>query len=269
MRELRELRPQRQASNLMAKTNRLVLLRHGESEFNLKNLFCGWHDAPLSAGGVEQARSIAAANLKSAGMEFDKVYCSKLSRSKRTADLILSELECSFLPIVSDWRLNERHYGNLTGVNKRELANKYGEAQVQHWRRNYDGLPPPIETSNLYFYEICNNADFQNVPMDEFPLTESMRMCVDRVSPVWEEIKKDVLEGTRVLVVVHGTVARALIKHVEGLSEEQIEKVNIPNSVPIVYEFNMGTGQLIGESKYLGDVKYIEEMKQKVAAIGD
>lgn len=166
--------------------------------------------------GVEQARSIAAANLKSAGMEFDKVYCSKLSRSKRTADLILSELECSFLPIVSDWRLNERHYGNLTGVNKRELANKYGEAQVQHWRRNYDGLPPPIETSNLYFYEICNNSDFQNVPMDEFPLTESMRMCVDRVSPVWEEIKKDVLEGTRVLVVVHGTVARALIKHVEG-----------------------------------------------------
>ncbi|XP_032596414.1 phosphoglycerate mutase 2 isoform X2 [Drosophila grimshawi] len=268
MRELREQR-QRQASNLIMKTNRLVLLRHGESEFNLRNLFCGWHDAPLSASGLEEARTIAAANLIAAKLVFDKVYCSTLSRSKRSAEVILSEMKCSFLPTVSDWRLNERHYGNLTGANKRDMANRYGEEQVQFWRRNYDGLPPPIETSNKYFYHICNNPAFQAVPIDQFPLTESMRMCVDRVSPVWSEIRKEVLEGIRVLIVVHGTVTRALVKHIEGLSEEQIEKVNIPNSVPIVYEFNMKTGELIGGSKYLGDAKYIEKMTEKVAGIGN
>lgn len=125
-------------------------------------------------------------------------------------------MKCSFLPIVSDWRLNERHYGNLTGVNKRVLANQYGEEQVQFWRRNYDGLPPPIEESNIYYYQIANNPAFLDVPPSEFPLTESMRMCVERVAPIWSEIKKEVLMGTRILLVVHGTVARALIKHIEG-----------------------------------------------------
>ncbi|XP_017861924.1 PREDICTED: phosphoglycerate mutase 2 isoform X2 [Drosophila arizonae] len=268
MRELCELL-QCQANNLMSRTNQLVLVRHGESEFNLKNLFCGWHDAPLSAGGLEEARILAAANLNEANMVFDKVYCSKLCRSRTTVEAILSEMQCSFLPIVSDWRLNERHYGNLTGVNKRVLANQYGEEQVQFWRRNYDGLPPPINESNIYYYQIANNPAFLDVPPNEFPLTESMRMCVDRVAPIWLEIKKEVLMGARILLVVHGTVARALIKHIEGFSEEQIEKVNIPNSVPIVYEFNMKSGQLVGDVKYLGDSQYIEKMKKKVAAIGD
>ncbi|XP_023177076.2 uncharacterized protein LOC111603638 isoform X2 [Drosophila hydei] len=256
-------------NRLMVKSNQLVLVRHGESEFNLKNLFCGWHDAPLSAGGIEEARSVAAANLNRAKMTFDKVYCSKLCRSRETVEVILSEMKCSFLPIVSDWRLNERHYGNLTGINKRALANEYGEEMVQCWRRNYDGLPPAIDTSNIYYYQIANNPAFQEVPPTEFPLTESMRMCVDRVSPVWLEIKKDIQKGTRLLVVVHGTIARSLIKLIEDMTEEQIEKVNIPNCVPMIYDFNIKTGKLNGGLKYLGDLEYIEKMKKKVAAIGD
>lgn len=231
---------------------------------------------------------MAAANLNRAKMTFDKVYCSKLCRSRETVEVILSEMKCSFLPIVSDWRLNERHYGNLTGINKRALANEYGEEMVQCWRRNYDGLPPAIDTSNIYYYQIANNPAFQEVPPTEFPVTESMRMCVDRVSPVWLEIKKEIQKGTRLLVVVHGTIARSLIKLIEGMlkqflnscdvskyislldmTEEQIEKVNIPNCVPMIYDFNIKTGKLNGGLKYLGDLEYIEKMKKKVAAIGD
>lgn len=119
--------------------------------------------------------------------------------------------------MVLDWRLNERHYGNLTGANKRQVANDYGETQVQAWRRSYDEIPPPIETSNNYYYEILNNLAFKDVPVGQFPFTESVHMCVDRVKPIWEEINKEVLSGKRILIVAHGTVARALVKHIEGV----------------------------------------------------
>lgn len=251
------------------KTNRLVIVRHGESEFNLKNLFCGWHDTPLSEGGLQQSRSIAAAKLVEAKFEFDKVYCSALGRSRQSADVILAEMKCSFLPVVLDWRLNERHYGNLTGSNKRQVANVYGEEQVQAWRRSYNEKPPPIEPANIYYYEILNNLAFKNVPVGHFPLTESVHMCVDRVKPIWKEIRQEILMGKRLLIVAHGTVARALVKHIEGLSNNEILKVNVPNCVPIVYEFNLKTGELIGSSNFLGDAKYIEDMKKKVALIGD
>ncbi|XP_060649534.1 2,3-bisphosphoglycerate-dependent phosphoglycerate mutase isoform X1 [Drosophila nasuta] len=256
-------------SNFFVKSNRLVLVRHGESEFNLKNLFCGWHDTPLSEGGLQQSRTIAAAKLLEAKIGFDKVYCSALGRSRQSADVILAEMKSSYLPVVLDWRLNERHYGNLTGSNKRQVADAYGEQQVQAWRRGYDEIPPPIEPSNSYYYAILNNLAFRNIPVGQFPLSESMHMCVDRVKPIWEEIKKEVLQGKRVLIVAHGTVARALVQHIEDLSNEDIVKVNVPNCVPIVYEFDLRTGDLIGNSTYLGDAQYIENMKDKVAAIGD
>ncbi|XP_034486440.1 2,3-bisphosphoglycerate-dependent phosphoglycerate mutase [Drosophila innubila] len=256
-------------SNVFVKTNRLVLVRHGESEFNLKNLFCGWHDTPLSVGGLQQSRSIAAAKLIEAKFEFDKVYCSALVRSRQSADVILSEMKCAFLPVILDWRLNERHYGNLTGANKRQVANEYGEAQVQAWRRSYDEVPPPIDPSNNYYYEILNNLAFKDVPVGHFPFAESVHMCVNRVKPIWEEINQEVLNGKRILIVAHGTVARALVKHIEGLCNDEILKVNVPNCVPIVYEFNLKTGELIGNGKFLGDAKYIEDMKEKVALIGD
>jgi len=126
-------------------------------------------------------------------------------------------MKCSFLPVVLDWRLNERHYGNLTGSNKRQVANVYGEEQVQAWRRSYDEIPPPIEPANNYYYEILNNLAFKNVPVGRFPLTESVHMCVDRVKPIWEEIRQEVIMGKRILIVAHGTVARALVKHIEGI----------------------------------------------------
>lgn len=239
--------------------------------------------------GIEQSHKIAAAKIIEAKLEIDKVYCSVLFRSLHTAELILEDMQCCDVPIVKDWRLCERHYGNLTGFNKRQMADKYGEEQVQAWRRGYDNIPPPIDIKNKYYHEIMSNPAFKDVPIDQFPLAESMHMCVGRVKPAWDEIKKEILQESRPMIIAHGTVARALIMHIEGmilpyilfflffqfcsyfflgLSEEKIEKVNVPNCVPIVYEFNLKTGGLIGGSKYLGDPKYIEKMREKVASIG-
>lgn len=139
-----------------------------------------------------------------------------LRRSLHTAELILEDMGSKGVPIVKDWRLCERHYGNLTGYNKRQMADMYGEEQVQAWRRGYDNIPPPINLKNEYYHEIMNNPAFKDVPADEFPSTESMHMCVGRVQPAWEEIKKEILQGTRPMIIAHGTVARALIMHIEG-----------------------------------------------------
>ncbi|ALC47579.1 CG7059 [Drosophila busckii] len=251
------------------KTNRLIIIRHGESEFNLKNLFCGWHDAPLTQKGVHNACSITAAALIKARLEIDKVYCSALYRARHTAEMVLCEMKCANVPVVVDWRLCERHYGNLTGFNKREMADRYGEQLVQTWRRGYHAVPPAITVDNPYYYEICNNLIFSEVPAGKFPLSESMAMCVERIKPALEEIKQDVLKGTRVLICTHGTVVRALVNQLEGLSEAEVEKINIVNSVPIVYEFNMQTGERIGSMTYLGDPEYIRKKTAQVASLGE
>ncbi|XP_022215402.1 2,3-bisphosphoglycerate-dependent phosphoglycerate mutase isoform X2 [Drosophila obscura] len=260
---------QNKLSQYMMKTNRLVLLRHGESEFNLENKFCGWHDAPLTENGEREACMVATPALLESQLDFDVVYTSVLDRSKKTADLILSNMDRAHVPVKADWRLCERHYGNLTGFGKREIANIYGEDQVQAWRRGYDDVPPAINLENRYYYTIRNNHIFDDVPAGQFPLTESLGMCVDRVEPVWQEIKQEVLNGTRVLICVHGTVTRALVKHIEGISKEAIQKVNIPNCIPRVYEFNMKTGELLGGAVNLGDPEYIKKKTAQVAAIGD
>ncbi|XP_023036047.1 phosphoglycerate mutase 2 isoform X1 [Drosophila willistoni] len=255
-------------SQFMMKTNRLVVIRHGESEFNLENKFCGWHDVSLSPNGASEACDIAADALIKAKMQFDVCYTSVLRRSRDTADIILAKMNSSYVPIKADWRLCERHYGNLTGYNKRFIADRYGEEQVQYWRRGYDGLPPPIQPDNRYYYAICNNPVFSDVPAGQFPLTESLHMCVERVKPAWDDILDEVLKGNRVMICIHGTVARALIKHIEGLSDEDIQHVNIPNSVPRVYEYDLKTGKLIGGGIYLGDPEYIKKMTAQVASIG-
>ncbi|XP_017141367.1 phosphoglycerate mutase 2 isoform X2 [Drosophila miranda] len=257
------------SSQFKMKTNRLVLLRHGESEFNLENKFCGWHDAPLTENGEREACMVASPALHQSKLDFDVVYTSVLDRSKKSAELILSNMNRAYVPTKADWRLCERHYGNLTGFRKREIANIYGEDQVQAWRRGYDDVPPEINTENRYYYVIRNNPIFDDVPAGQFPMTESLGMCVDRVEPVWKEIKQQVLNGTRVLICVHGTVTRALVKHIEGVSKEAIQKVNIPNSIPRVYEFNMKTGELVGGPINLGDPEYIKKKTAQVAAIGD
>ncbi|XP_017088530.1 2,3-bisphosphoglycerate-dependent phosphoglycerate mutase isoform X1 [Drosophila bipectinata] len=256
-------------SQFIPKQNRLVILRHGESDFNIGNRFCGWHDAPLSDIGVKEALTVAVPALQQSKLEFDMVYTSVLSRSRETADMILSNMSCSYVPVKEDWRLSERHYGNLTGQRKREVANMYGEEQVMQWRRAYDVAPPPILESNRYFYTICSNPIFDDVPPGHFPLTESMHMCVDRVTPVWHEVRQEVLKGTRVLMVVHGTVARALVQLIEGVSNDAIEKINIANCVPRVYEFDLTAGKLIGGGINLGNPDYIKRKVAEVAAIGD
>lgn len=166
--------------------------------------------------GIEQSRTIAAAHLIEAKLKIDKVYCSVLRRSIHTAELILEHMKIPEVPIVKDWRLCERHYGNLTGFNKRQTADMYGEDQVQSWRRGYDCQPPPIDPKNKYYDTIVKNPAFKDVPSDKFPSTESMHMCVDRVKPAWEEIKKEMLKGSSPMIIAHGTVARALIMHIEG-----------------------------------------------------
>ncbi|KAH8278590.1 hypothetical protein KR018_005711, partial [Drosophila ironensis] len=257
------------SSQYMPKLNRLVILRHGESDFNIGNRFCGWHDAPLSEIGVREALTVAVPAILQSKLEFDKVYTSVLSRSRQTADLILGNINCAYVPVTEEWRLSERHYGNLTGEQKRKVADRYGEKQVMQWRRAYDVAPPPIEEENQYYYNIVSNPIFDDVPPGEFPSTESMHMCVDRVRPIWKEVNKEVLGGNRVLMVVHGTVARALIQLIEELSNEAIEKINIANCVPRVYEFDLKSGKLIGGGINLGNPDYIKRKVAQVAAIGD
>lgn len=255
-------------SQIIMKPNRLTILRHGESEFNLYNFFCGWHDAPLSEGGINEAHSIAAQALIKNNFEFDIVYTSALFRARHTVDIVLSDLNLSNIPVKAHWRLNERHYGNLTGYNKREMADLYGEDQVQKWRRNYSAVPPPITPENRYFCAIANNPSFADVPIDEFPLSESMEMVVERVRVIWNEINEEVLKGSRVLICSHGTVVRALIQIIEGLTNEEISKCNIPNSIPIVFDIDTTNRKVIGQHTFLGDSEYVKEMIEKVASIG-
>uniref|UniRef100_T1P9G3 Phosphoglycerate mutase n=1 Tax=Musca domestica TaxID=7370 RepID=T1P9G3_MUSDO len=252
------------------KTNKVVILRHGESEFNKLNLFCGWHDAPLTDKGLEDASKIAVAGLRQHQMQFDVIYTSLLQRAHQTVDVIRENLKYHDVPVIYDWRLNERHYGNLTGFNKRQVANKYGEEKVQIWRRSFDVLPPEITPDNPYYAKIRNNPKFKDIPKDKFPDTESLKTLMLRAIPLWEqEIMPKVLNGQRVLVVAHGTVVRALMKYIENISDDDIMKVNIPNSVPCVFEYDLSSGQRMGNIQYLADADYVKKETEKVAAIGN
>uniref|UniRef100_A0A1B0GE08 Phosphoglycerate mutase n=1 Tax=Glossina morsitans morsitans TaxID=37546 RepID=A0A1B0GE08_GLOMM len=251
-------------------TNKVVLLRHGESEFNKMNLFCGWHDSPLSEKGLDYASKIAVAGLRKHKMEFDLIYTSLLMRAHQTVDVIVKDMNFTNLPVRCHWRLNERHYGNLTGYNKREMADKFGEEQIQIWRRSYDVLPPKIVPENPFYSTIRNNPKFKNIPENIFPETESLKEVIARVLPLWEcDIIKEVLKGSRVLVVAHGTVVRALIKHIDDIAEKEITELNIPNSVPCVFEYDLKTCKRVNKMQYLANEEYVKKEQEKVAKIGD
>ncbi|KAL9892765.1 phosphoglycerate mutase 1 isoform 2-T2 [Glossina fuscipes fuscipes] len=229
-------------------TNKVVLLRHG----------------------LEYASKIAVAGLRKHKMEFDLIYTSLLLRAHQTVDVIANGMNYSNLPVRCHWRLNERHYGNLTGYNKREMADKFGEEQIQIWRRSYDVLPPKIVPENPFYCKIRNNPKFKNIPEDIFPYTESLKEVIARVLPLWEcDIMKEVLKGSRVLVVAHGTVVRALIKHIDGIGEKEITELNIPNSVPCVFEYDLKTCKRVNKMQYLADEEYVKKEQEKVAKIGD
>ncbi len=241
--------------------HKLVLLRHGESTWNLDNRFTGWTDVPLTATGVAQAQA-AGKLLKAEGYDFDLAYTSVLSRAIWTLWHCLDGLERTWLPIRNDWRLNERHYGGLQGLNKTETAQKYGDEQVLVWRRSYDVPPPPLAADDPR----SERGDRRYAGVD-VPLTECLKDTVARVIPYWnDEIAPAIQSGQRVLIAAHGNSLRALIKHLDGISDSDIVGLNIPNGIPLVYELDADLKPI--KSYYLGDAEAIAAAAAKVASQG-
>ena len=243
---------------------KLVLIRHGESERNRENLFTGWTDVDLSETGREEAKN-AGLLLKEGGYDFDVCYTSYLKRAIHTLNLVLQQLDREWLPVVKTWKLNERHYGALQGLNKAETAQKYGEEQVKIWRRSFDVRPPELEQDDARSPRTQEQYRMENPA--ELPLCESLKDTIDRVIPYFESvIKKDMQNGRRVLIAAHGNSLRALVQYFDHLSPQEIMEVNIPTGVPLVYEFDEAFRPI--KHYYLGDPKLIEAKMQKVANQG-
>ena len=215
---------------------RLVIVRHGESEWNQKNLFTGWVDVELSENGKAEAKRAGKA-LKEAGIDFDICFTSYLKRAINTQQIILKEMEREWLPVFKSYKLNERHYGALSGLNKKETAEKYGDDQVKIWRRSFDVRPPVMEEDNQY--NSLKNPAYRDVDPAEVPMCESLKDTIARTVPYFEkEIKPLVMEGKRVMIAAHGNSLRSLIKYFENISDEEIINVEIPTGTPLVYEFD-------------------------------
>ncbi|HUL96902.1 MAG TPA: 2,3-diphosphoglycerate-dependent phosphoglycerate mutase [Usitatibacter sp.] len=243
---------------------KIVLLRHGESAWNRENRFTGWTDVDLTEQGVEEARS-AGRLLAKEGYDFDFVYTSVLKRAILTLDLALGQMDRLWLPVEKHWRLNERHYGALQGLNKAETAAKFGEQQVLLWRRSYDVPPPALEAGDPR--NAARDRRYASLSPQELPLTECLKDTVARVVPYWKErIAPRVAAGERVLVAAHGNSLRALIKYFDALSDEAIVGVNVPTAIPLVYELDHGLRPV--RSYYLGDPEAVAKAQQAVASQG-
>ena len=245
-------------------THKIVLIRHGESTWNKENRFTGWTDVDLTDLGREEARE-AGWLLKSLGYGFDLAHVSVLKRAIRTLWIALDEMDMMWLPVRHDWRLNERHYGALQGLNKAETAAKYGEEQVLVWRRSYDTPPPALESTDAR--SPGNDPRYASLAPSELPLTECLKDTVARVVPLWDQvIAPQVKAGKRVLIAAHGNSLRALIKYLDGVSDEEIVGLNIPTAVPLVYELDADLKPI--RHYYLGDAAAIEAKAHAVAAQG-
>ena len=243
---------------------KIVLLRHGESAWNKENRFTGWKDVDLTEKGIEEART-AGRLLAKEGFDFDFTFTSVLKRALRTLNFALEEMDRVWLPVEKDWRLNERHYGALTGLNKAETAAKFGEEQVMLWRRSYDVPPPAFEPADQA--NPSRDRRYAAVPKDKLPLTESLKDTVARVVPYWQErIAPRVAKGERLLVAAHGNSLRALIKYLDGKSDEAIIAVNVPTGIPLVYELDDALKPI--RSYYLGDAEAVAKAQHSVAAQG-
>jgi 2,3-bisphosphoglycerate-dependent phosphoglycerate mutase len=243
---------------------RIVLLRHGESVWNQENRFTGWKDVDLTQKGTEEARA-SGRLLKAQGYDFDFTFTSVLKRAIRTLNLALEEMDRLWLPVEKDWRLNERHYGALQGLNKAETAAKFGEEQVMLWRRSYDTPPPALDPSDER--NAARDPRYKSLRPGAVPLTECLKDTVARVVPYWQErIAPRVAAGERVLVAAHGNSLRALIKYFDALSDEAIIGVNVPTGIPLVYEFDDSLRAL--RNYYLGDPKAVAAAQHSVAAQG-
>ena len=247
--------------NNTPKTGTLVLVRHGQSEWNLKNLFTGWTDVDLTTQGTEEACA-AGQLLASQGLTFDLAFTSVLTRAIRTLWLILDEMNLMWIPVERDWRLNERHYGALQGLNKTETVAQHGADQVKIWRRSYDIPPPPLEDDDDRHPR--HDPRYAALGAAELPATESLKTTLDRVRPYWEERIVPQLEaGRNVLIVAHGNSLRALAKMLEDISQEAITEFNIPTGVPRIYELDASLRPLRAE--YLGDSEAIAAAAKAVA----
>ncbi|WP_242332015.1 2,3-diphosphoglycerate-dependent phosphoglycerate mutase [Listeria monocytogenes] len=215
---------------------KLVLIRHGQSEWNKLNLFTGWHDVDLSQEGVVEAMT-AGKRIKEAGLEFDVAFTSVLTRAIKTLNYVLEESAQMWVPVHKSWRLNERHYGALQGLNKQETAEKYGADQVQKWRRSYDTLPPLLEENDER--QAKNDRRYQLLDTHAIPSGENLKVTLERVIPYWmDTIAPEIKEGRRVVIAAHGNSLRALVKFLEGISDDEIMDLEIPTGVPLVYELN-------------------------------
>lgn len=243
---------------------KLVLIRHGESTWNLENRFTGWTDVDLTPTGVEQAK-LAGRLLKAEGYDFDLAYTSVLKRATRTLWHTLDEMDRTWLPVVHSWRLNERHYGALQGLNKADIARQYGDAQVLIWRRSYDTPPPALEPADIRSER--GDVRYAKLMSEQVPLTECLKDTVTRVMPFWNEaIAPAIKTGRRVVVAAHGNSIRALVKYLDDISEHDIVGLNIPNGIPLVYELDADLKPL--RHYYLGDQEAAANAAAAVASQG-
>jgi len=242
--------------------HRLVLLRHGESTWNKENRFTGWHDVDLSEKGREEARD-AGRLMAEQKFEFDVAYTSVLKRAIRTLWIALDEMDMMWIPVHRHWRLNERHYGDLQGLNKAETAARHGEAQVKIWRRSYDIPPPPLTEEDPR--HPSHDRRYASLTPQQLPLSESLKDTVARFLPYWHEsITPEIKAGKRVLIAAHGNSLRALVKYLDNVSEQDIVELNIPTGVPLVYQLNSELKPL--QKFYLGDQ---DAAARKAAAVAD
>lgn len=241
---------------------KLVLIRHGESQWNKENRFTGWKDVDLSEKGVDEAHA-AGKLLKAEGFEFDEAYTSVLKRAIRTLWIALDEMDRMWLPVTKSWKLNERHYGGLQGLNKAETAAKYGDEQVLVWRRSYDVPPPEMESTDERY--LGNDPRYAGIA--DFPKTECLKDTVERVVPYWEsEIAPKIKAGRRLIIAAHGNSLRALVKFLDNVPDDEIVGLNIPTGVPLVYELDADLKPI--KSYYLGDAEAIKAAQDAVASQG-
>jgi 2,3-bisphosphoglycerate-dependent phosphoglycerate mutase len=244
---------------------RLILLRHGESEWNAQNLFTGWVDVDLSATGISEAER-GGRLLKEAGLLPDVVHTSLLRRAIRTANIALAQCERSWLPVSRTWRLNERHYGALQGKDKAQTLAEFGEEQFMLWRRSYDVPPPPISPDDPWAQ--TGDARYAGLPPDALPRTECLKDVVERLLPYWQDvIVRDLVDNKTVLVAAHGNSLRALVKHLDQIGDDEIASLNIPTGIPLLYRLNEQLQPLVRGGEYL-DPKAAEKAAAAVAAQG-
>lgn len=249
---------------------RIVMVRHGESEWNSKNLFTGWYDAQLSRKGILEAEQ-AGYTLKKMRICFDNAFTSVLTRAIETLKIIQDIINHKGIPVYKSWRLNERHYGALTGLNKAETAKQYGEEKVKVWRRSYDVPPPAMKPGHPYYKEIVEDMRYKHdPPRNAFPMFESLKLTLERTLPYWDKtIWRQIERGKRVLVVAHGNSLRGIVKKMENLTDEEIMAVNIPTGIPFQYLLDAQTLKPIYPTrKYLGDPDVVRKATEAVVSQG-